>query len=183
MRTWLAILILIIAHTALAIAQDKHSAYSGEEKREIKALSPEEIKAYLEAQGMGLARAAELNHYPGPKHVLDLASELQLTETQAQEARSSFERMRREAARLGALIVERERELDRLFASRQIDASKLESLTREIARLQGELRLTHLKAHLEMRAALSDEQVKKYDHLRGYAGGGHSQHDQHNKKH
>jgi len=31
---------------------------------------------------MGLAKAAELNHYPGPRHVLDLASELKLSEEQ-----------------------------------------------------------------------------------------------------
>ena len=31
---------------------------------------------------MGLAKAAELNHYPGPAHVLTLATELALTPDQ-----------------------------------------------------------------------------------------------------
>jgi Spy/CpxP family protein refolding chaperone len=34
--------------------------------------------------------------------------------------------------------------------------------------LQGELRVTHLTAHLEMKKILSPQQVAKYDELRGY---------------
>ena len=46
------------------------SPYAGEERREIKSLSPQEIGDYLAGKGMGLAKAAELNGYPGPAHVL-----------------------------------------------------------------------------------------------------------------
>jgi hypothetical protein len=35
------------------------SPYAGEEKREIKALSSEEVATYLEGKGMGLAKVAE----------------------------------------------------------------------------------------------------------------------------
>src|SRR3954453_5821878 len=50
--------------------------YAGMESRPIKTLSTTEIADYLSGKGMGFARAAELNHYPGPAHVLALASEL-----------------------------------------------------------------------------------------------------------
>lgn len=43
---------------------------------------PQEIQQYLNGGGMGCAKIAELNGYPGPKHVLELENELQLTEQQ-----------------------------------------------------------------------------------------------------
>ena len=52
------------------------SPYAGEEAREIKALSTAETKSYLSGEGMGLAKAAELNGYPGPSHVLALGADL-----------------------------------------------------------------------------------------------------------
>jgi hypothetical protein len=67
--------------------------------------------------------------------------------------------------------VEQERALDRRFASGRIDLNELRSLTREIARLQGELRAAHLGAHLAVRALLTAGQTQRYDQLRGYAGG------------
>jgi hypothetical protein len=46
------------------------------------AVSDEEIGDLLEGRGMGLAKAAELNSYPGPLRVLQLADELGLSEAQ-----------------------------------------------------------------------------------------------------
>lgn len=55
------------------------SPYAGEEAREIKALSPSDIDGLIAGRGMGYAMAAELNGYPGPAHVLELAEQLELT--------------------------------------------------------------------------------------------------------
>ena len=41
----------------------------------IRSLSAEEIRGLRDGEGMGLARAAELNGYPGPTHVLEAARE------------------------------------------------------------------------------------------------------------
>jgi len=35
-----------------------------------RSLAPEEIRGLQEGEGIGLARAAELNGYPGPAHIL-----------------------------------------------------------------------------------------------------------------
>ena len=43
---------------------------------EVNALSPDEVQQYLAGAGMGYAKAAELNHFPGPMHVLELADKL-----------------------------------------------------------------------------------------------------------
>jgi hypothetical protein len=59
-------LITVLMVSALALAQQSHSPYAGQEKRAVKTLSPdEEIQALLNGRGMGLAKVAELNHYPG----------------------------------------------------------------------------------------------------------------------
>jgi Spy/CpxP family protein refolding chaperone len=160
----------VVASVLGAQEQQQPASYAGEERREIKSLSTEEIEQLLQGHGMGLAKAAELNHYPGPRHVLDLGVKLELTPEQSAATQAAFERMREEAMRLGRQIVERERALDAMFAKGDIDAGKLRAATSEIARLQGDLRAAHLAAHLEMRRILSPAQIKKYDELRGYAG-------------
>jgi Spy/CpxP family protein refolding chaperone len=188
MRQTIKLLVLLLALSVVAFAQEekeasKHGGYTGDVRREIKSLSAEEVEGLLNGHGMGLAKAAELNHYPGPRHVLELAAELRLTPAQRKQTQSAFERMRGEAVRLGRRIVERERELDAMFAKGEIDASRLHAATDGIARLQGELRAAHLAAHLEMRRLLSPQQIAKYDELRGYAGerksGGQHDHGKH----
>ncbi|NIS61150.1 MAG: hypothetical protein GTO13_10735 [Proteobacteria bacterium] len=168
MREAITITAVLILATPLALSRDLKSPYAGQEKREIKSLSAEEIQEYLSGEGMGLAKAGELNHYPGPKHVLDLAKELYLSKKQLSETEEIYNRMHREAVRLGRLIVEQEKILDSLFAERKIDKTKLQSLTAGISKAQGELRFIHLRAHLQMKKVLSPKQIEKYDALRGY---------------
>lgn len=145
-----------------------HSAYTGQEKRDVKALSAEEIDGYLSGQGSGLAKAAELNHYPGPLHVLELGDNLKLSDEQRKKTRAVFDQMKREVVPLGKGVVEKERQLDTLFANGKISDPELERLVAEIAALNGKLRAAHLRAHLAQKKILTAEQVSQYDHLRGY---------------
>ena len=162
------------APVAPATAQEEPSPYVGLETREVKALSPEQIEDLLAGEGLGYALAAELNHYPGPRHVLALADLLELSPAQRTEVEAIGDRMGEKAITLGQRMVDAEMALDRLFASAEIDAESLERQVAEIARLEGELRATHLIAHLETRGVLSEEQVAAYDRLRGY-GPGHGE--------
>ena len=61
---------------------------------------------------MGLAKAAELHHSPGPRYVLDLAAQLQLSAGQRAELQQIYDRMHHEGLCLGTLIVDKEQELD-----------------------------------------------------------------------
>ena len=74
--------LLLVSLTLPPIAQAADAPYAGQEQRAIKALSPQEVDDYLQGRGMGTSKPAELNHYPGPKHVLDAAAALTLSETQ-----------------------------------------------------------------------------------------------------
>jgi hypothetical protein len=178
--------------------------YAGQDARDIRALSPQEIDQYRSGAGMGFARAAELNHFPGPLHALELADRLELSTAQRAAIRELMEAHRVEARAAGAQVIEAERSLDAMFRSgsdrstlmkssidvatltsstdaasltsstdaatlaSSIDAAMLASRVEAAARAQGAYRLTHLETHRRMRSILSDEQVARYDALRGY---------------
>jgi hypothetical protein len=168
-RMALFAVLAIVAATATSSAQTA-SPYTGQEQRAIKALSEEEIRDLLEARGMGLAKAAELNSYPGPLHVLQLAAQLGLSDAQRKATDSLYANMRQRALSIGRQIIEAERTLDRAFVNGAIEPATLRSQTGAIASLQGELRAVHLEAHLAQRALLTPEQITRYDVLRGYRG-------------
>jgi Spy/CpxP family protein refolding chaperone len=160
-----------------AHAGTAESPYAGQQSRPIKALSDEDIAALQNGDGMGMAKAAELNSYPGPRHVLALAKELRLTEVQAGRMTALRERMSAAARPLGAELIDRERVLDQLFAKGEITPERLATETAATGEIQGRLRAVHLAAHLETRAILTPEQVAQYDKLRGYTEAGTSDHD------
>lgn len=173
---------MLLASVASATPGGK-APYAGQEQREIKAISAKEVQGLLGGKGMGFAKTAELNHYPGPMHVLEQAELLQLSEKQKQRTREILAAMQAEAKRLGAVYVEKERELDRLFASGEIKKEILRSMLDQIGRLQAEIRGVHLQAHLEQKAILTPGQVAKYDRLRGYVGGSGSSGHGHSHNH
>ncbi len=144
------------------------SPYVKQESREIKSLSTEDVQGYLSGKGMGFAKAAELNGYPGPSHVLAMASELALTAEQKQRTESLFKNMEAKAISLGHLLVEEERKLDQLFAAKVISPESLAQSLKRIGELQAQVRQAHLEAHLVQLAILSPAQVSKYIVLRGY---------------
>lgn len=156
-----------------ALAQH-HGNYAGQQSRTIKSLSSEETAQYLAGAGMGYARAAELNGYPGPMHVLELADKLGLTAEQREATRSLMEKHKADARQLGAKKVEVERELDALFRAKDIAPERLAGAVRIAAIADGEYRHSHLDTHRQMRALLSEQQILQYGVLRGYASSIHS---------
>src|SRR5205823_8867533 len=108
-----------------AFAETAASPYVSQEARAIKALSKDDVAALLKGEGMGMAKAAELNGYPGPAHVLALAAQLKLSDAQRQQVQLVFDRMSANAKSLGAELVDRERMLDRRFAAGEISADRL----------------------------------------------------------
>jgi len=144
------------------------SPYIGEEGRSIKSLSDEQIGQLLAGEGMGLAKPAELNHYPGPKHLLDLADSLGIGAAERSQLQAIFDAMHEAAVATGKDLIAAEEALDARFASGQATGADVDRLTLEVARQQGLLRAIHLRAHVEARALLTAEQISRYDQLRGY---------------
>lgn len=161
---------VFILGCALAAAShaQQHHPYAGQQSREIKALSGGDLQGLLDGEGQGAAKPAELNGYPGPSHVLALAQQLELSAEQAEASRRLMVTHKESARRLGALLVEKERALDRAFASGQADEATVQRLSAEIAVLQGQLRAEHLVTHLRQAVLLSAAQRTRYAELRGY---------------
>lgn len=164
----LYVVLAICAVPFTALAERPAALYAGQEKRPIKALSDDDVAGLLGGEGLGMAKAAELNGYPGPRHVLMLAAELKLTAAQQQRAQEIFDRMSAAAKPLGAELVEREQGLDQLFAKNEITPERLAAATAAIGELGARLRSVHLAAHIDTRALLDPEQLVRYQRLRGY---------------
>jgi Spy/CpxP family protein refolding chaperone len=150
-------------------SSSEQQPYAGYEERPIKALSNERVAELLEGKGAGYALAGELNQYPGPRHVLNLAEDLGLTEEQEVIVQGIFTDMQDEVRLLGRELVDLEERLDQAFRDEAIDEDALSQLTEESAAVEGSLREAHLNAHLKTRDILSLEQVEEYDRLRGYS--------------
>jgi hypothetical protein len=142
------------------------------ETRAIKTLSDKDIADLNAGRGMGLALAAELNGYPGPIHAIELADRLGLSADQVGKLNALFESMKGEAIPIGAKLIEQERGLSDDFAKRTVTPASLETATQQIGVTQAALRAAHLKYHLATVAILTPDQVKRYNELRGYSGGG-----------
>jgi hypothetical protein len=147
------------------------SPYSGEELRDVKSLSDSDIQSLLNGTGEafgGIAKLAELNGYPGPRHVLDITSDLKLTDNQKVEIEMIYESMSRKAKAIGAKIIAIERDMDKAFANKTITEQGLKLLINNSADLYGQIRFVHLSAHIDTVRVLTAEQVQMYNKIRGY---------------
>jgi Spy/CpxP family protein refolding chaperone len=164
--------VLTIGALALsASAPAQHGPYAGEQQRAIKSLSEKDIADLQAGEGMGLAKAAELNGYPGPAHVLEHAADaLRLTAAQREQSKALLDSHKATARELGQQLVEAERALDIAFASKRIDPSSLKAMTAEIGQRAARLREEHLRTHLMQTALLDAAQIQRYAKLRGYEG-------------
>ena len=161
---------VLFACLVAAPAAAADQPYAGLQGRDIKALSAEQQADLRAGRGMGFALAAELNGYPGPAHLLELAGPLALSETQRAEVQAMFDAMKAETVPLGERLIADEAALDRLFADRQATAETVEAATAAIGATQGRLRAAHLRHHLATLDLLSPHQVRRYAELRGYVG-------------
>ena len=166
-RTCIAV--AIVAAAISAHAETPAAPYAGQQTRSIKALSDSDMTGLLSGSGAGFAKAAELNGYPGPAHVLELAGSLQLNAEQELATRSLLTAHKARAQSLGVELIAAERELDQLFAQKQADPVAVDRATQQVGLLQARLRFEHLKTHLTQTGLLAPEQVRRYAVLRGYA--------------
>lgn len=164
-----AALVMLISTGAWAQHTGPTSAYTSETDRVIKALSAQDVNNYQNGRGMGLAKAAELNGYPGPMHVLEAEKELGMTADQKARMQVVYEAMHGRAVELGKAIVKHETALDGLFTAQTVTPESLQTTLDTLAGLQGQLRLTHLEAHLKAKRILSVGQLNQYNQLRGYS--------------
>lgn len=169
MRLALAV-VIVMGVGGAAAAQHKHgnTPYAGLHQRAVKALSEQQVADLRAGRGMGFALSAELNGYPGPLHVLELADQLRLNPEVREKIQDLFNAMKAEAVPAGETLIAYETTLDGAFVSRTISPESLTTLTAEIGQAQARLRAIHLKYHLMTADLLSPSQRERYRELRGY---------------
>jgi hypothetical protein len=164
MKSFMLIALLVVGLAAVAQKSD----YIGQEKRAIKSLSEDDIQSLLEGRGMGLAKAAELNGYPGPLHILQMDRALKLSPGQIAKVQAIYDRMHREATALGKELLTAEAALEKEFRGGKANADRVSDLTAMIGALQSKLRACHLNAHVATKPLLTKEQIRAYNKFRGY---------------
>lgn len=164
---------------ATSLAADTQP-YAGQDERPIASLSAQDIQALQAGQGWGFAKSAELNGYPGPAHVLELADTLGLSADQRNAVQAIWDTMNAAARETGAAFVQAEAQLDAAFADQTATPQTVQRLAAEAGALRAALRAIHLNAHLEVTPLLSRHQQMLYAQARGYGsadhGDGHSGH-------
>lgn len=155
-------------HGAHGVAPSANS-YAGQGARTVTSLSADEVRDYLAGKGMGLAKPAELNGFPGPAHVLELATELALTSEQRLAIEQAKSRMLVRAKSAGERYVTAEMAVDALMRSSDPKSADVAARLAAADAVRAEIRMAHIEAHLEITPLLSASQRSKYSVLRGYA--------------
>jgi Spy/CpxP family protein refolding chaperone len=173
----LIISIYICFSACMAMAQNNNSdsvkirnvSDSTASRSPIPSLTYEEYMNYKMGKDPGMAKAADMNNYPGPMHVLNWEKELKLSVNQKSQIQSIYDIMKKKTAEMGDLIFKEEKKLNDLFASGKANEGSIIYYSNKIGLLQGELRNTYLQAHLKTQQMLTIDQVKKYRKLRNYS--------------
>lgn len=168
-------LVLLCLMSSAAMAQTDQP-YAGDEARDIAALSDDRIAGLEAGAGLGYALSAELNGWPGPLHVLEIAEEIGLSDDVRAEVEAIRQEMLTEAQALGRDLIAAEARLDALFDTDAPEPEAVSVATAEIAGIEGRLRAAHLTAHLRTTPLLTRHQKTLYARARGYETGGHVGH-------
>jgi hypothetical protein len=167
----------------LALPATAQSPYAEQQARPIKALSAEQVADLRAGRGMGLALPAELNGWPGPMHVLELADPLGLDAAQRTAVAGQFAAMRTEAITAGEAVIAAEAALDALFAQGAPTPESVAAATLAAGQAQAALRAVHLRFHLATSAVLTPAQRARYAELRGYTRGASPAPGHHHPRH
>jgi Spy/CpxP family protein refolding chaperone len=163
--TMFLLIALVMAAPARALAQPPHSghgAHTTASRHAPDVCEREFEQVVADGRGFGMAFAADRHGYPGPLHVLELATQLGLTADQQTRVRALMDAMFAESRPKGALLLDAERRLTALFASGRADVQSVRAAVADVERLRAELRTLHLVTHLRTRELLSDAQRKAY---------------------
>jgi Spy/CpxP family protein refolding chaperone len=125
----------------------------------------EERASIGRGEGFGMGMPADHAGYPGPRHVLDMAAELQLTDAQRTSMEKAFATMREKALVRGKELFEAQARLEQMFRDARPEADLREQAFR-IDSIHAELRWIHLSAHLAAQKILTAEQIATYTRLR-----------------
>ena len=127
---------------------------------------PADKELLEQGAGAGMGSYADLNGYPGPKHVLEMRDTLRLTDEQEKDIEAIFDGMSETARAKGELVIAKEQELNARFKNGTVTEPEIRRLAGEIGKLRGDLRAVHLTAHVQTRQILTKQQIALYNTIR-----------------
>ena len=127
---------------------------------------PPDRDELLKADDAGQAQYADVNGFPAPKHLLDLAKELQLSDAQKKSLQTIYVGMRSRALELGKRIIGIEEELHQAFQEGLVSEKSVRDDTEQIGKLRGRLRAVYLNANMKAKDVLTNAQIESYKKLR-----------------
>ncbi len=127
---------------------------------------PSDKESLEKSEGAGMASYADINGYPGPKHVLEMQEALKLTDDQIKDISAIIDEMSENARATGEIIIAKEQELELLFRLGKASESYTKQLATEIGSLRGTLGSVHLNAHIQAKSVLTKEQIATYMAMR-----------------
>ena len=128
---------------------------------------PSDRNALLNGLEGDYGKTAEINSYPSPKSLLELATTLNLSSIQKSRLSDIHNSTVARAKQLGKEIVQIENELNQAFQGRIINEKSCADDALQIGRLRGKLRGVILNSHIKAKAVLNDSQLSMYKKLHG----------------
>ena len=128
---------------------------------------PPDKDQLLKGEVMGQTLLAEKNNFPSPQKILELKDELGLMKDQLKKIDEMLKNLPVSIAVKGQEIVEAEEDLDKAFASGNINEKTLRARLESIGKLRADLRFTHLQVYLKMKQILSINQWERLMELVG----------------
>ena len=156
---------LIDGARAGAASQESHPPAAASAMQHHHSCLEEERASIERGEGFGMAMPADHAGYPGPRHVLDMASDLKLTAEQRAAMEKIFAAMKEKALVRGKELFEAQARLEQMFRDARPEADLREQAFR-IDSIHAELRWIHLSAHLAAQKILTADQIAAYTRLR-----------------
>lgn len=167
-RLCAGVLLLLVPLCGMAAQHEQHMASPAAPPQAMAqhhAFLEAEQQAIERGEGFGMALAADKNGYPGPKHVLDMKKELNLTPAQEAAMQKLFADMKAKALAKGKDVLLAEKRLEEYFAQGKSE-DELREETYRVASLRAELRWVHLATHLAAKKILTAQQIAAYQKMR-----------------
>jgi Spy/CpxP family protein refolding chaperone len=164
-----ALLVPLFVMAAQASDSQVDKSATVDAKQSIKPISEYNLPGVGKGEGAGSGEAAELNGYPGPAHVIQMAANLGLDDRQIGAVKAIHEEMLQAVRAIAGEVKERQHELDALFESGTVTVAALEKATSAVSEAQGRLHFVHFRAHLKTREVLTPSQISTFKQIQAQA--------------
>jgi Spy/CpxP family protein refolding chaperone len=127
---------------------------------------PTDKDQLLKGEAAGQNLVAEQNGYPSPQKIVSLKDQIGLTKDQLKKIKEIVTNLSISAVVKGQEIIDAEEELNKLFASGDVNERTLRIKLERIGKMRAELRFMHLQMYLREKQILTAKQWERLKELK-----------------